>query len=244
MPEWTNILNFWNKTGFTSLDVIALVLFLVCWIGYILFADYSRFAPKGIVQSMNDYRSQWMRLMVSRDVRIVDSQIMGNLLHSTTFLASTTILLLGGTIAALGAGDQAIAVLTDLPFTTATAREAWEIKVLLMAAVFVYAFFKFAWAMRLFNYGSILVGAAPAEDAPQSEKTRFITRTTAINRIAASNYSQGIRSYFFSVAALGWFLHPIFFMIASIWVVLVVYRREFRSKALAALQKTDESDAA
>ena len=30
-----------------------------------------------------------------------------------------------------------------------------------LAVIFVYAFFKFAWAYRLFNYMAIIVGAVP-----------------------------------------------------------------------------------
>ena len=36
-------------------------------------------------------------------------------------------------------------------------------------------------------------------------------------------------------AALGWFLHAIVFIVASAWVVLVLYRREFRSRSLRAV---------
>lgn len=227
----------WLDLGFSGLDAAALLFFLVIWSGYIWFADYSRYADQGISRSMRRYREQWMRVMLARENRIVDSQIMGNLLRSTTFLASTTILLLGGTMAFLGAGDRAMAVLTDLPFATSPARTVWELKVLVLGGVFIYAFFKFAWAMRLFNYGSILVGSAPAVDAPLAEKAAFVSRATEVNSIAAGHYNQGVRSYFFSVAVLSWFIHPAIFIVGAFWVVTVVYRREFGSHALKALRK-------
>ena len=34
-------------------------------------------------------------------------------------------------------------------------------KVIGLAVIFVYAFFKFAWSYRLFNYMAIIVGAVP-----------------------------------------------------------------------------------
>ncbi len=37
-----------------------------------------------------------------------------------------------------------------------------------LALIFVYAFFKFAWAYRLFNYGAILIGAVPPARATRS----------------------------------------------------------------------------
>ncbi|GJD67087.1 hypothetical protein MPEAHAMD_7295 [Methylobacterium frigidaeris] len=37
----------------------------------------------------------------------------------------------------------------------------WQLKDAVLAFVFVYAFFKFAWAYRLFNYAAILLGVVP-----------------------------------------------------------------------------------
>jgi uncharacterized membrane protein len=38
---------------------------------------------------------------------------------------------------------------------------AFELKVFGLIAIFAYAFFKFGWSYRLFNYSSILFGAIP-----------------------------------------------------------------------------------
>ena len=45
----------------------------------------------------------------------------------------------------------------------------WEIKAIGLAVIFVYAFFKFAWSYRLFNYVAILLGAMPLA---QPKRTR------------------------------------------------------------------------
>jgi uncharacterized membrane protein len=45
----------------------------------------------------------------------------------------------------------------------------------------------------------------------------------------------GLRTYYFSLALLVWFIHPVAFMITTTWVVAVLYRREFHSKTLKAL---------
>ena len=53
-----------------------------------------------------------------------------------------------------------------------------------------------------------------------------------MNILAASHFMRGIRAYFFALALLSWFVHPILFLAATTWVVLVIYRREFRSQSL------------
>jgi uncharacterized membrane protein len=45
----------------------------------------------------------------------------------------------------------------------------------------------------------------------------------------------GLRSYYYSLALLMWFIHPYAFMAASAAVVAVLYRREFRSRTLKTL---------
>ncbi len=44
-----------------------------------------------------------------------------------------------------------------------------------------------------------------------------------------------MRAYYFALAELSWFFHPWAFVVATAWVVLVLYRREFHSKALEIL---------
>ena len=53
--------------------------------------------------------------------------------------------------------------------------------------------------------------------------------------LAIYNFNLGLRAYYFSLALLTWFVHPLLFVIASSWVVGVLYRREFRSRTLKAL---------
>jgi len=52
---------------------------------------------------------------------------------------------------------------------------------------------------------------------------------------AAHSYNYGLRSYYFAVAAMCWFFHPILFMLMSLWVVYTLYTREFNSKTVRAI---------
>ena len=53
--------------------------------------------------------------------------------------------------------------------------------------------------------------------------------------LAADTFNDGLRAYYFSFAAIGWFFSPAAFAIATLTVVLVLYVREFRSDVLAVL---------
>ena len=227
--------------GFTLWDTAAFAWFGFCWAGYTAFADHSRWRHRSITAAMNRERGRWMTEMLARELRMVDIQIVGNLLRSLGFFASTTILLVAGLIAILGATEQAVETLAALPFAVPTTEAVWHVKVLLLVTIFVYAFFKFAWAFRLTNNCSILIGAAPAAPADPTRAAAHAERAAVIVGLAAFHLNRGLRGYFFALAALAWFLHPAIFAFVSTWVVLVLYRRDFRSRALRAVRAAEKT---
>ncbi len=193
--------------------------------------------------------------MVHRDPKMADALIQNTLQYGVLFFASTTILVIGALIAGLGASDQAIALLSDIPFVTTPSRTAWEIKVLLVIVIFTFAFFKFAWSYRLFNYVLVLVGAAPdlsvkhslqqhGDDTKshmydQSYLDNYAESVGKLHALGARHFTTGLNSYFFALAAVAWFLDARLFIAATIWVSVVLYRRAFRSNFLKILEGID-----
>lgn len=222
--------------GVSLADLAAPLWFLVVWFGYTWFADRER-DVHNLTTAMRDYRLLWMKRMLDRDVRMVDTQILGNLMRSMSFFASTTMFIIAGLVAVLGARDKAMAVLDELPFTVNASVQLWDLKVLLLISIFVYAFFKFTWAFRHYNYCLILVGAVPAHDRLDEECHRIAERAAHIATSTGRHFNRGIRAYYFGLAALSWFLHPVIFVLLTGWVALVLYRREHRSNLLETLGK-------
>ncbi|MGE5538696.1 MAG: DUF599 domain-containing protein [Gemmatimonas sp.] len=223
---------------FQTLDVLAFGFFGVAWIGYTVFARSGRRRQRTISAAMNRFRRQWLLEMSRREIRLVDVNALASLAHNMTFFASTTILVIGGLFALLGSSDRAIGALAGLPFAVATSQTAWEIKVLLLIVIFVYAFFQFAWASRMSNYCAILIGAAPEVGSPDA--AAHAERAARMTNLMGHHFNLGLRAYFFALAFLGWFVHPWLLIIATTWVVLVNYWREFRSPELRALQAGSE----
>jgi uncharacterized membrane protein len=221
-------------------DLIAPVWFLACWIGYTLYADRAGGRPS-LMRRMHDYRRLWMTCMLARDNRMVDTQIIANLMRSASFFASTTMFIIAGLIAVLGARDKAMAVLAELPFAVESRPLLWDLKVLLLVVLFVYAFFKFTWAFRHYNYVLILVGAVPAPDRLTEESQRIAERIARIATSTGRHFNGGLRAYYFGLAALSWFVHPWLFVALTAWVVWVLYRREFRSRLLKTLAAPEEA---
>ena len=223
-------------TDLTAIDYGALALALACWFGFDMLANRPRDGKWASLSHLMDrYRHRWMRVMAQRDMRMVDTIIQSAVLQGCTFFASTAILLVGGLLALLGAADQAIVIVRDLPFAVETTRALWQIKVLGIVTVLMYAFFKFAWAHRVYTYCIVVIGSAPVREAPES--TDAATLAGGLIGLGARHFDRGIRAYYYALAAIAWFLHPALFMVSTLWVTAVLIRREFRSKAHAILAR-------
>jgi uncharacterized membrane protein len=221
---------------FTALDLIALAWFVAAWAGYAVMLEYVPREKEGLNARMDRYREVWMRRMLARDMRMVDMQIMAALQNGTAFFASTSLIAIGGTLSLLRSTEEILQVMATLPLGIQMTRTAWELKTIGLAVIFVYAFFKFGWSYRLFNYVAILLGATPPvaeKDTPEAEA--HVQRTARLFGAAGRHFNHGQRAFFFALGYLGWFVSPIVLMISTAAVVFVMWWRQFGSDARRAM---------
>lgn len=222
----------------SGLDIAALAFFLAGWILHAAASEGHIVKRLSLTRAMNAQREAWMNTMALREVRIVDTSIMNGLQQGTAFFASSSLIAVGGCFALLGASDRVLAVLSDVPLASATARPLFEIKVIGLIAILAYSFFKFGWAYRLFNYCSILIGAVP-QLRPGSEPDiaidTAVMRATRMNQLAGKHFNAGLRGVFFSIGYLGWFIDAHVFFVSTIVLLAVLVRRQFFSEARQAV---------
>jgi len=222
--------------GFGPLDLIAIAFFATAWIGYLLAVEVGPHSRRSLNTLMNERRERWIMESVKRENRIIDTQVMNGLQNGTAFFASTSLIAIGGSLTLLQSADRVVQIFADLPFATQTTRTAWEIKVIGLAVIFAYAFFKFGWAYRLFNYCAILIGAIPpSTEADKPETLAAAREAVAMNIVAGLHFNRGQRAFFFALAYLGWFISPWLFLIATAAVLTVMWRRQFASDSAAAV---------
>jgi uncharacterized membrane protein len=220
----------------SPLDIVALVFFVGAWIGYAFTLEWTTPRRTGLNARMDGYREVWVRRMLTREMRMVDMQIMAALQNGTAFYASTSLLAVGGALTLLRSTGEIVSLVAELPLAIPTGRALWEAKTIGLTVIFVYAFFKFAWAHRLFNYVAILLGAMPTpaeKDTPEAEA--HVKRTTRLFQSAGRNFNRGQRAFFFALGYLGWFIGPWALIIATAAVVSVMWRRQFASDSRRSL---------
>lgn len=224
------------------LNLLALTWFLVCFNGYMYYARVKSYTTPCLASVLHIYRTEWMRRMLSRDNRIADTTVISNLERSVSFFASTTILVMAGILTVMSSTDQVINLIKDLPFAMAATRQEWELKLLVMLLLFVYAFFKFTWSLRQYGFASVMIGGAPTPEEGLSDREleAHAARAAKMTSMAANSFNIGLRTYYFSIAILSWTINPWLFMLLSGVIVFVLYRREFKSSTLHTLMMSSE----
>jgi len=217
-------------------DIAAVGFFAIEWLVYAITLERSTYGLNSLSARMNVYREIWVRNLLHREARMVDMQIMASLQNGTAFFASTSLIAVGGALALLRATNDALAVIGALPFDITPSPALWEIKCIGLILIFIYTFFKFAWAYRLFNYVAILFGAMPPadqHDTPEAEA--HVLRTTRLFESAGRHFNRGQRAFFFALGYLGWFVSPWVLFVTTAAVVIVTWRRQFASNAWLAM---------
>ena len=221
---------------FSLLDVIALSCFFVCWVGYTAFARKKAKTTNCVARCLHQHRIHWMYEVVSRDIRVGDAALLANLERNIAFFASSTLLILAGVLTLFAQVERLESVIESIPYAEFPNHVMIQLKLSLLALIFVMSFFQFTWSMRQYGFVNVMIGACPFDDSGDNDNLqRYAEQMAIVQDQAAHSYNYGLRSYYFSIAALCWFFHPLIFMLASLFVVYTLYNREFNSKAVHAI---------
>ena len=220
----------------TLADWLALAWFLCLMLGATWWIENGPRAKRSMSAAMAARRLEWMAVAASRGQRIVDAALLTSLQNGAAFFASACMIAVGGVAALIGRGDEVATLAADVAGAAAQARIAWEARVLLIVAMLVFAFFKFAWAHRLFGYNAVLIGAIPeVHECDAATRAAAAKRAAIVNTAAARSFNRGLRALYFTLGALGWFAGPLAFAASSCLVAAAIYRREFLSISRAAV---------
>ena len=216
-------------------DLTALAWFIAAWLGFNVLVELTPLKRRTLSYHMNMHRRGWMEMMSRRPVRIMDVGIAAGLQQGTGFFASTSLLAIGGCFALLTSTDSILKMMSDLGLKGGGNPALWELKVIGLTLIYAYAFFKFGWAYRLFNYATILMG----RDAGRERAGRAPPR---LRREVGRDH--GARRHTFQSRPAGVLLlgrlsrlvrRPArVFMATTFFVVCVLARRQFRLESKGA----------
>lgn len=219
---------------FTLLDGIAIAFLIAAWFFCAIAIERKGSAKPSTHMLMESYRIRWMEQMVTRQPRIFDSAILGIMRNGATFFSSSCMIAIGGCVALLGGAEQLTVIASDLSDALVVPKIVWEVKILVLMGLLANGFLKFVWSVRLFGYCAIVMASVPNDpDDPTASPTA--RKAADISNHAARSFNRGLRSVYFTIAALTWLIGAVPLILATLTTAILLYRREFNSRTREAL---------
>jgi uncharacterized membrane protein len=201
-----------------SYDMIAFaVSCLLILVYYLYLGRRTHRAPDSSVHTLNArVRERWVDMVMSKDnMEILAVQTLRNSVMAANFMASTSILLIIGTLNisekigqwALDWHPNGLAQ----PFST----ELWQLKLCLLLLDFSIAFYCFSMAIRFFNHVGYMINL-PVDSSTDGG---LYKQTCAYLNRAGRYYTFGTRTFFFSLPIILWFFGPYFLMLATLTLI-------------------------
>lgn len=218
----------------TLFDWIALFLFFVAWLGYGPILGVIARRSGSLNDDMLVVRDSWMTAMTHREIRLIDSQLMGHSINSASFFASTNLLLIAAVAGILFGGENALRGFAAVGAEAVPVR-ILEAKLALVLVCLARGFLDFIWSLRQMNYALALIGAAP-EIHSETDKVAYGHAVARVLNPALGGFSQGVRGYYFALAAAAWLFGPMWLALGVISAFGLLVWRQAGSPAARAVR--------
>jgi uncharacterized membrane protein len=215
-------------------DWIALALFFIAWLGYGPILSVIARRSGSLNDDMLVVRDSWMTAMTHREIRLIDSQLMGHSINSASFFASTNLLLIAAVAGILFGGENALRGFAAVG-AEAVPVKILEAKLALVLICLARGFLDFIWSLRQMNYALALIGAAP-EIHSETDKVAYGHAVARVLNPALGGFSQGVRGYYFALAAAAWLFGPTWLALGVVSAFGLLVWRQAGSPAARAVR--------
>ena len=215
-------------------DWIALFLFFIAWLGYGPILGLIARRSGSLNDDMLVVRDSWMTAMTHREMRLIDSQLMGHSINSASFFASTNLLLIAAVAGILFGGENALRGFAAVG-AEAVPVKILEAKLALVLVCLARGLLDFIWSLRQMNYALALIGAAP-EIHSETDKVAYGHAVARVLNPALGGFSQGVRGYYFALAAAAWLFGPLWLALGVISAFGLLVWRQAGSPAARAVR--------
>lgn len=173
-------------------------------------------------------RAAWVEsMMADRNNGVLAIQTLRNSTMASTFMASTSILLMVGVMTLSG---QAPALKTTWHYLNVVGSlepELWMIKLLTLLLLLFFAFYCFSNAIRIFNHVGYMINV---QKVPETMRLSPPQIASELNR-GGDYYSLGTRTFYYLIPFIFWLFGPIYMMIATLVLVVILLPRIDRTPA-------------
>jgi uncharacterized membrane protein len=189
---------------------------------YAVLVARTRRDPTCTIHGLNELaRGLWVKNVMGNPAKdVMAVQTLRNFVMGASLMATTAAFLILGALTLSGQAENIGRSWHVFNFQGSTAAELWIVKVMCLLADFIIAFFAFAMAVRLANHVVFMVNVPGPWPHPSLTPEGVAARLNS----AGNHFATGMRAFFFAVPLVFWLFGPVFLVVASAGLVLVLHR--------------------
>jgi uncharacterized membrane protein len=216
-----------------AIEWLSALIFALAWLGYEPAMARIGARHTTINSDLAQIRAAWMVRMLAREGRIMDTNLIGHVLNSASFFASTNLLIMAAAAGLLFGGEAALTRLNGLALLAHAPNWLLEAKFALVVITLGRGLLDFIWAIRQLNYCVSLIGAAP-EAGDEARRARYADAIAGALNPALSAFNRGVRAYYFAMAAAAWLIAGWAMVLGALAsFALLAWRQLYSDAALA-----------
>lgn len=166
----------------------------------------------------NHLRGHWVESIMEERRDILAVQTLRNWTMAASFLASTGILICLGLLSVAASPQKMAEITPGLNELVQEHRVLWLFKLMVLIIDFFFIFFSFCLAIRYLNHVNFMINV-PFNIAHKINP-EYITKI--LNR-GMMHYTMGMRGYYFSVLLFLWLFGPIWMLLGTIVITIILY---------------------
>ncbi len=177
-------------------------------------------------------RLAWLKRAMARENRIMDTNLLGHMLGSASFFASTNLLLIAAVAGLLVGGAGMLENLRAVELGPIAPVWLLQSKIGLVAFALSKGLLDFIWCIRQMNYSLALFGAAPEANSG-ADLDAYAAAVAAVVNPAFTAFNKGVRAYYFALAAAAWVVSPWLMAVGAVAATGLLLHRQLASPAAA-----------
>lgn len=215
----------------TDVTCAALSLALIA-VYYAIHAARTKRDPSFSIHYTNEVaRRAWIEYVMStpgKDIMAV--QTLRNYIMNAILMVSTSSLLIVGTLTLSGQAESISRSWHVINLGGSHSAELWIFKVMCLLADFLIAFFCYALSIRLANHVLFMMNLPPElrDQIPALAPAEVANRFNRSGQLIAI----GMRAYFFAIPLVFWLFGPLYLLISTAGVVVLLSRLDRQQQGI------------
>ena len=208
----------------TNLHLVAFALLFAAW--WLYSPILSLFGRGTLNAQLSIVRLRWMLLSTQRINRPFDAILLNQIINSVAFFGSASLIVLAALLGTFANVSSVHAVLSQLHFVSPTSIELLTVNLSVVVLILGISFFAFTYSLRKLIYTVALSGGLADQAVETPQFTVQVEATATVLTEAVRSFNNGIRGYYYAVAALFLLLGPVACIVATCAVMAMLFYRQ------------------